>query len=203
VPSLRIRVDPVEKVTTASILQTLSEPEQRRVAAALAKEGIEDAKKTNQQIFGRVPKYETTVDGKKNAPLESVNPARGNITTEFELINDVLVFIRDTLIRESPRRSGDYIRGHKIFADGVEIDIGPNTPQSDEYVFSNIVPYARKIEVGKTKTGRAFVIQVAPKIYERVAQMARARFGNIVALKYTFRDISGGSSAPAIIVRSR
>ena len=51
-------------------------------------------------------------------------------------------------------------------------------PLASEYVFLNTVPYARKIEIGKTESGRDFVIQVPNRIYERTANDAQARFGN-------------------------
>ena len=53
-------------------------------------------------------------------------------------------------------------------------DPGETIPPADEYVFINPVPYARRIEVGKTKSGRPFLIQVPNKIYERTAKDARA-----------------------------
>jgi hypothetical protein len=204
--ALKVRIDPVERVTTANLLKTLSEPEQRQAAAALARSGIEEAKQTNRSVLGRIPPHVTTVDGRRGAPLESVRPDGGQIVTEFELVGDVLKWIANELAERSPVRKGDYLRGHKVFADGVEIDVSAVIPDADEYIFTNVVPYARKIEIGKTRSGRAFVIQVAPRIYEVVAQAARRRFGNIIRVRYSFRDIRAGrqsSRAPAIIITSR
>jgi hypothetical protein len=157
-------------------------------------------------VLGRIPPHVTTVDGRRGAPLESVRPDGGQIVTEFELVGDVLKWVANELAERSPVRKGDYLRGHKVFADGVEIDVSAVIPDADEYIFTNVVPYARKIEIGKTRSGRAFVIQVAPRIYELVAQAARRRFGNIVRVRYSFRDIRAGrqsSRAPAIIITSR
>ena len=107
----------------------------------------------------------------------------------------------------SPRVSGRYIRGHRLFIDGGEF-IGKDIPVgAEEYTFINTVPYARKIEIGKTKSGRAFVLQVPNRIYERTAKDARRRVGNSVDVKFTYTSLSGAASRgnrfPAIIVRPR
>ena len=52
---------------------------------------------------------------------------------------------------------------------------------------------ARKVEIGKTKAGRNFVIQVQPNIYQRTVTNARGRFGNVAKIQFTFRGIVGGA----------
>lgn len=218
---LTVKINPIERDIAAMIRQDLSPQEQQKVAAAFAREGIEDAKATNRQILGRVPPLTITVDGRQNAPLESVKPDGGTIIAEFELIEGVLRWIGDELVKRSPRVSGDYIKGHTLFVDGKEVALGGQIPLGDEYIFTNSVPYARKLEVGKTEAGRAFVIQVPNRIYERVSKDARGRFGNQAEIKYAFREFVGaytlrhsagrrkdrqrGSTiqAPAIIITSR
>lgn len=188
-----VKIDPIEKVTTVSLVKKLSEQEQRRVAGKIARQDIEWAKQVNKQALGRVPPYHTTVDGRSNAPPESVRLDGGQVITEFELIGDLLVWIMATLIDRSPHLSGDYKRGHKLFADGKEIDstVDPS-PTVNEFVFLNVVPYARRLEVGKTKSGRDFLIQVPNRIYERTARDARSRFGNVASIKSVFREPLGG-----------
>jgi hypothetical protein len=211
--AIRARIDPVEVTTVAKIEAELSLPDQRRAAAALARHGIEDAKEKNRQILGRVPRYVNMVDGQRGAPLESVNPAGGQIITEFELAVDVMHWIADALLAASPEVSGEYKRGHTLFADGIEVPLGGTIHDAQEYVFTNQVPYARKIEIGTTKSGRAFVIQVPNRIYERTANVAKQRFGNILKISFTYRGIVGGRTgsgrrfnrsgarSPAIVLR--
>jgi hypothetical protein len=189
---VRIKIDPVERITEAMIRADLVLPAQKKAAADFARAGLEDAKESNRLILGRVPPFTTTVDGRRGAALESVNPDGGSIIFEFDLVVDVLSWIADKLIERSPVVSGRYRRGHVLLADGVEVALGREIPAADEYVFVNHESYARKIEVGKTESGRAFVIQVANKIYERTASDANSRFGNIAAIKFGYRELTDG-----------
>jgi hypothetical protein len=218
---LKVQINPVEKDVEAMLRADLSRAEQQKVAAEYARVGIEEAKEINRRILGRVPPYTVTVDGSRGARLESVNPNGGAIIVEFELIEGLLRWIADELVKRSPVVSGDYRRGHTLFADGKEVAIGDTIPAAEEYTFTNTVPYARKIEVGHTKSGRAFVLQVPNRIYERTAKDARGRFGNTADIKFAFRDVAGAYtlrhssgrrkgrqrgnavSSPAIIIRSR
>lgn len=196
--AVKIKVDPIERVTAASIRADLSLPEQKKAAADFARAGIAEADQINARILGRVPPRTITVDGRKNAALESVDPAHGTVITEYELVNDVLIWIGKTLVERSPRISGDYARGHTLFVDGNEVPLGGQIPHGEEYAFTNQVPYSRKIEIGKTKSGRAFVMQVPNRIYERTAKDAKARFGNIAEIFFTYRGIVGGYQINAL-----
>lgn len=190
--TLRTRIEPISDWITISVDQTLSEEARSKQVADFARQRIDEARDTNARVLGRVPPSVTYVDGRKGAALDSVNPDRGVIIVEFELIVDVLRWIGQTLRDRSPVVSGDYRDAHTVFADGVEVQIGDQMPIAEEYSFTNLVPYARKIEIGKTKSGRNFLVQVEPRIYQRTAKDARARFGNLVRIEFTFRGIVGG-----------
>lgn len=218
---LKVRIDPVEKDIAAMISRDLSVHEQQKAAADFARQGIDEARAKNRQIMGRDPPLTISVDGRIGGSLESVRPNGGVIIAEFELIEGVLQFIGDELVKRSPVVSGAYRSGHTLFVDGLEVTLGGRIPFGEEYVFANSVPYARKIEVGKTESGRAFVIQVPNRIYERVARDARSQFRDVADIKFAFREFVGayrlrrsvgrrhdrqsGSpvQSPAIIVRSK
>ena len=188
---VKIKLDPVERSSVATVFgETLAE--RRAAAAAFAREGIAEADAANQRVLGRVPPKVVTVDGRPGAALETVNPDRGSIIVEYELLTEVLRWIGKTLVERSPVISGDYMRGHTLFVDGVEVKVGGQIPLGEEYAFTNMVPYARRIEIGKTKSGRAFVMQVPNRIYERTANDAKSRFGNIAEIFFTYRGIVGG-----------
>lgn len=197
---IRTKVEPISDWIEITVRETLSPEAKRKAVANFAKERLSEAQTQNERILGRVPPHETYVDGRKGAQLESVNPSRGTIVFEFEFITDVLRWIAETLVARSPEISGDYKRGHTLFADGKEIDVGGLIPQAEEYSFTNLVPYSRKIEIGKTTKGRDFVIQVPNRIYERTAQDGRRRFGNIVKLEFTYRGLIGMSSGNGTLI---
>lgn len=201
--ALRARITPFEKSIKLLVDKNLSvEAAQKRIAV-IARQEIAEGDEINRRALGSVPPRTITVDGREGAPLESVRPHRGTIIIEWSLVGDVLQWIFATLRARSPRVSGAYLKGHKLYADGVECD-PTRPPLAKEYTFLNLVPYSRKIEIGKTQAGRPFVIQVENRIYQRTADDAKARFGNVAKIRSTFQSTVGGNSqadrTPAIVV---
>lgn len=203
--SVQTRIEPIDRDIALMLSEELSPQGQSKVFAEFAGEQIEDAKQTNRQILGRMPRYTVAVDGRAGAPLETVKPD-GVISAEFELFDDVLVWIADQLETHSPRLSGRYAKSHTIFADGVEVDVGAKIPDAQEFVFISTLPYARKIERGESS-------QAPDGVYQVVATLAQRRFGNIAKVTFSYRTALSGSLIggragdrssernPAIIVR--
>lgn len=189
--SVVTKVEPIDDWIEVTVNQHLSLSERQAAVADFAKERLQEAQAQNRRVLGRIPPHEQFVDGRKGAPLGSVNPNRGVIVIEFELIADVLLWIGETLRQRSPVKSGRYRSAHTLFADGVEVPIGGQVPAAEEYMFINPLPYSRKIEIGTTEGGRDFVVQVPNRIYERTAMDARRRFGNMAKIKYGFQATKG------------
>ncbi len=190
--TIRTRIEPIATFLDVVVRDDLSKEAQQKAIAEFARERLAEAQQANQRVLGRVPKHDTFVDGRAGAPLEGVKPRGGTIVFEFELFSDVLRWIMQTLIDRSPVVSGAYRRSHLLFADQRQVATDGAIPEADEYSFTNTVPYARKIEIGRSKSGRAFVVQVEPRIYERTADDAARRFGNIARIIFTWRGIVGG-----------
>jgi hypothetical protein len=199
--AVRARVTAFEKSVKFVVDGSLSREAAQKRIAVMAREEIAEGDEINRRALGSVPPRTITVDGRNGAPLESVNPHRGTIIVEWSLIGDVLQWIFATLRARSPRVSGAYLKGHKLYADGRESD-PTRPPLAKEYVFQNLVPYARKIEIGKTKSGRNFVIQVENKIYLRTADDAKAKFGNVAKIRHVYQAARDGNSdrVPTIVV---
>lgn len=203
--TVQTRIEPIDRDIALMLSEELSPQGQSKVFAAFAGEQIEDAKQTNRQILGRMLRYTVAVDGRAGAPLETVKPD-GVISAEFELFDDVLVWIAGQLETHSPRLSGRYAKSHTIFADGVEVDVGAKIPDAQEFVFISTLPYARKIERGESS-------QAPDGVYQVVATLAQRRFGNIAKVTFSYRTALSGSLIggragdrssernPAIIVR--
>ena len=175
----------------------LTDPKQKSARLAkFAEEGIKEVRKHNRTLTGSDSPYEVTVDGKKNAPLISVRPD-GVIVAEFDLIREVLEWIGEQLLFDSPYLTGRYQRSHRLFADNVEVTPG-NIPEAAEFAFVNLVPYARKIERGQSD-------QAPEGVYEAIAVTANKRFGNLARIRFSFRTLPGEGDKenrqPAIIVR--
>lgn len=177
-------------------------PRQRSMRfAEMAAEQIADANKVNARALGTVPPYTTSVDGTVGAPLASVRPD-GVIFTEWELLLDVLAYIGRNLIQFSPVKTGRYQKSHVLLADGVplNLDTPSLTPQTiaEEYIFINVVPYARKIERGLSQ-------QAPDGVYQAVANMARRKFSKVARITFSYRTFGGTGARsernPAIVVR--
>lgn len=188
--AIKTRIDPIAETIKLIVANTLSPSAQSAAVASFAQGAINEADATNQRILGRIPPRTITVDGTVGAPLESVRPDGGSIIVEWEIVTDVLAWIGQTLRERSPVVSGAYRDGWTLLADGTEVSEGGQTPAADVYTFVNTVPYARKIEVGLTESGRPFVIQVPNRIAERTAKDAQSRFGNIAKIQSTFISLA-------------
>ncbi|MCK1676648.1 MULTISPECIES: hypothetical protein [unclassified Bradyrhizobium] len=188
--AVKTRIDPVSKDIELLISSALSPAAQSVAVAKYAQAQIDAGDAANRRVLGRVPPRTITVDGRPSAPLESVNASHGSIIVEWELVSDVLVWIGDTLKDRSPHVSGDFKDGWTLLADGEVIEAGAQTPNATEFTFVNVVPYARKIEVGKTESGRDFVVQLPNRIAERTARDAQARFGNIARIRSVWISLS-------------
>jgi hypothetical protein len=157
--TVRTKITPINQWIELVVSRNLSPKARQEAVAKFARSRLAETQAANAAALGQAPDYTQTVDGKRGAALETVNPDRGRITFEFDIVTDVLTWIMQELRHRSPVLSGAYREGHRLFADGVEVDIA-NVPPAEEYSFTNTVPYSRKIEVGTTKSGRQFTFNV-------------------------------------------
>lgn len=104
-----------------------------------------------------------------------------------EIVKEALVALRAA----SPVTSGLYRDSHTLFINGIPVEFLPQTVlASDEVYIANPVPYARRLEVGLTESGRPFVVQVPPRIYERVLKGTLIpRFRNVANLSLIYVTI--------------
>lgn len=115
---------------------------------------------------------------------------------------DVLAWIADELIKRSPVVSGAYRDAHALYADqrflmaAEDVAADSKLPAAKEFSFANTMPYSRKIEFGKTQSGRDFVIQVPNRVYERVARDAQARFRGIAEIAFEMRAVIDDTQTP-------
>ena len=182
---LSIKVTPVSQSFKVLVDETLSPKASSDKVADFARRQIRAADEINKRAFGAVPPKKVTVNGREDEFLRNVPPDQGIIIAEYRLVEDVLAWIMMTLRQRSPVVSGEYQKGHRLFADDVEVD-ADNPPMASQYTFFNLVPYARRLEVGKTKTGRDFLISVPNRIYERTGEDAKAKFGNVAKITTGF-----------------
>lgn len=174
--------------------RALSPEEQRKVAAAFARQRLNETLRKDHAVLGYVPKVHVDVDGRDGAALESVKLNGGHITFEFDIASDLTRnVISEALLAlraASPVVSGAYRDAHTLYINGAAVNTIPDTIKlNDVIMIANPLPYARRLDIGVTKSGRAFVVQVAPHIYRRVGNALASRFGN--AARITVADSPG------------
>lgn len=183
--AIRTRFTPFDRAAVLRAAKGETPEQQSKRHAAFARGALADAQAINKRALGVVPPHETYVDGRAGAAPESVKPG-GVIVFEFDLYDDMFEWIGNMLLEHAPVRSGRYAQSFAFFADGVEVAPGAALPQAGEYVFINTQPYARKIERGLSP-------QAPDGVFEAVAAMARARYGNVASIKFSYRSLQDGS----------
>lgn len=168
------------------LMEGLSDDEQRKSLAAAARGNLQTAQQINRSILGRTPSHDTYVDGRKGASEDTVNP-RGEILYEFQLVEDLLSWIGEMLVKHSPFKSGRYADSFVVYIDETIAEFNDPLPETwQEVVFVNLQPYARKIERGLSP-------QAPDGVFQVVAQMATRRFGNIAKIRFGYRAPQAGA----------
>lgn len=173
------KIDAIDKDLALMLREDLSPEAQRAMLASFAREELGKAQAINRRALGYDPTYDTFVDGRRGAALESVHP-NGTILFAFDLLDDLFAWIGEQLVLHAPVLTGRYQRSFRFYADGREINPGAEVPAAREYYFISSVPYARKIERGHSS-------QAPNGVFEVVAALARSRFGNLANIRFSYR----------------
>lgn len=185
----------IDAAAKAHLLKVAREGNARTVAEQTARAGVK-------------PTVEAYANNEGNTNLDSVK-LPGPIVFNYGYLAEIVQVAVKALIAASPRDSGRYAASHTVFIDGQPVQgIPAEIPPTAEIIIANRVPYTRKIEVGKTRSGRAFVIRVEPHIYENVmSRVIRPKYRtvanisfNYVSLPDAYETRKGPLRYPAIII---
>jgi hypothetical protein len=193
--SIQSQIDPIGSTIQLMIDESVSPKARSQLFADFVKGGIAEAGEANHHLGVTAPPI-VTVDGQRGASIDRVKPD-GTVVAEWDTATPAVLWIWNALRDRSPRLTGKYRDSHQLICDGREISFGDDIPVAQIYVFTNPEPYAHKIEIGKTESGRDFEIKVPNRIYERVASEAAAAFPGL-AIAF---DDSGKS--PSITVTAK
>ncbi len=173
-------------------VNTLTVNTQAMTADAATDLLVRTATAARDRVLGGVPRpsgYRQIVDGAEGAPLTDVRPD-GVIIFAWQYLGEVVLDTFGALVNRSPRDTGAYVAGILVIADGEEVTAENLPPDAREVLIVASVPYARRLEVGKRKSGGSFVVQVAPHIVEETAIVARQLYGSLAAITFTYVDLS-------------
>ncbi len=134
-----------------------------------------------------------------NTNLESVR-IPGPIVGRWDYRREIATVALQALRRNSPKANaqtgatGDYERSHTILLNGALVPTLPaSLARTDVITIFSPLPYARRIEIGKTKSGRRFVLQVEDRIYERTLKSEIApRYRSVADLAFTYIPLPAG-----------
>lgn len=179
------RFKPIEIRALLRTDPVLSPEGRSKLLASYAQQQFALVDAENTEIAGRKLDSTVYVDGVANANPSSVRPD-GKIIYEWDVSSDLVSWCFEQVVKASPVKTGKYQKSHRLYADGNEIDPNGVIPSADEYVITSIVPYARKIEGtgGKVPQSR----QAVDGVYQAVAVLAKARFGNVAKIDFTYRQ---------------
>lgn len=140
---------------------------------------------------GLTPFWEAYANRPGNNILENV-VLPGPIVYHYRYLSDLIAYAMEELRRQSPAQSGTYKRSHTVYVN--DQPMGDRIPtiikSGDNIYIANPVPYARRLEIGRTKGGaRAFLISVPNRIYERVTTMTKAQAKGLVKIKMGYVDL--------------
>lgn len=134
---------------------------------------------------GGYPQYEAYANHKGNAVENVTLP--GPIVYQYRYFSHVVETILTELQKVSPVESGTYVGSHVVFIDGAPAETIPEIIKSDQEIWIvNTTPYARRLEIGKTESGRDFLVSVPNKIYERTAKKMSRRFSNQAKITFDY-----------------
>ncbi len=173
------KIDPIGREEILFLSQDTTPAARSAALADFARQNLSEALASNTAALGWTPTYDTFVDGRRGASEDQVRP-EGEIVYEFHLMNEMFEWIGEMLVTHSPHRSGRYQDSFVFTADGTAVAPGAALPDAEEYAFTNVQPYARKIERGLSD-------QTPDGVFQVVAAMAQGRFGNLAKIRFGFR----------------
>jgi len=168
---------------------------ERVILLQLDKYGPEQARQKHIEIARRglaqelarqqtQPQVSIEVDGHPASSEEEVRPF-GVIVYRFTRMREIVAFAISEAQKISPVLTGRYRNSWFALVDGVEAPV-ENIKAGATVTITNDQPYARKVHVG----ARGF--EKYAGIVEKVRQIVKARYGNIVDAEIQFITLQGG-----------
>jgi hypothetical protein len=169
-----------------------AEADARKFLVRMAREGHAKIMAEQTARGGFPPEWDAYANRPGQTNLDNVI-LPGPIVFRYRYMRELISFALEELRKASPVISGEYRDSHTLYINGVPATTIPDRIESGMELFiSNPVPYARRLEVGLKEDGRPFVVQVPPRIYERVMKNTlRPRFRNVAKLSLDYVTIPG------------
>lgn len=163
-----------EEQAKAFLIKVATEGTQKIVAEQTARAGVP-------------PQAQAFANRAGNENLATVD-LPGPIVSVFDYRREVAAVALVELVKASPVESGAYRDSHQLYLNGSPVtgDL-PVLRPGDEVMIANGVAYARRLEIGRTTSGRRFTRFVDNRIYENVARrLLRPLYGAVADIEFTY-----------------
>lgn len=170
-----------------------------QVMAHVAREAFAEAQAINRRALGHEPPFEQFVDGRRNAPLESVKPG-GKIVFLFAVGAELLAKAVDQAIhtflqvapvggRGKDKHPGLYRDSLIMLVNGTRRDFATKGAvvelKPDDIVsLTDLQPYARRLE-------RGWSFQAPNGVMEIVTARTRSEFGGVLNIAFSWDSYPG------------
>lgn len=170
----------------------LANAEAKELLLRTAREGHDRIIREQALRAGVIPEWNAYANFPGNTNLESVK-LPGPIVYRYYYFRELLLVAIRELEKASPRGpSGKYKTSHMRYDDGVPTRIDAPVKPGVPIWIANPVPYSRRLEVGKTDSGRDFLVSVPNRIYERVAKnILIPRYKNVANIRHGYVTLPG------------
>jgi hypothetical protein len=183
----------VNRQQLAAMTQTLTVAVPRQNAEAARALLVRTAEAERRRVLteqtsraGIAPTLATVVDGRRNADPASVQPD-GYILLEWGYVREVATAALEALRAAALRASGDWERSLVALADGVKVEPAAIPHEAREVLIVAPTPYARRLEIGRTKRGDPFVLDDQDyRLLERTHQRLRRVYRRVAQIDFTY-----------------
>lgn len=164
-------------VLTAAFDAAIETEKQRVLAEQTARSG------------GIAPELTVVVDGRPGGSLAGIKPD-STVVLDWNYLREAVDATIHYLQIRGPIRSGDWRKSIVPLINGVEWDLSKPIPANIQSALVVVtVPYSRRLEVGRTKTGRKFVIQVPLNFVEHTATVLNDRLRDLAKFTFDYIDL--------------
>lgn len=141
---------------------------------------------------GIEPFMALVVDSKPATDLSSVK-ASSTVVELFDYRSEIVLACFQECRARAPFVSGAYRDGFFAIVDDrryapLVVPTPAALAEATTVVVTNSVPYARRLEVGKTKDGGWFVFRADPHIIEAASLVVKAEFGGVARIRFNWME---------------
>lgn len=165
------------EVLTAAFAAAVETEKQRVISEQTARSG------------GMAPELTVVVDGRPGGSLAGIRHD-STVVLDWNYLREATDAAVHYLQIKGPIRSGDWRKSIVALINGEEWEIDKPIPANiQSAVVVVTVPYARRLEVGRTRNGRPFVVQVEQHFVEHVSMLLNQRLRDLATFTFGYIDL--------------